>query len=427
MFHALRLPDGGTRGFVANATTYAVDGTDPWVMGGARTAVLGPGVTNSFSECGRWLNATFLSGAVLSGFIHAESSCDYAHGQTHKSFAYATSSTLGLSWSAPQQILTGKDVPRTGAITGEGDCSVVTPGDGYLYAYCLRAADWRTIVARAPVATPGSGWVKYLDGGWTSPGIGGDATALGNLGVGGAYVAALQSTALLGIGPSGVRLSLARDGLRFDTLAEPLVPLVDGQDWNRPAGSELFAYLSAVNPATAGNSVGLAFMLTHVYLEPGAAFDSRYLVSRTVTLTPLSAPEHPQVGVALSRWSNATRHDRWTTTAPVPGNFGAYAYDSLLGYLLTAPHPTLATVKLEDCALTSAMRSDHLLTNDGTCAAGNFDRLRTAGWLFLAAQPGTVPVYRCYDATWQAHFAATTSNCDGLGTMEWRLGYALAP
>ena len=32
---------------------------------------------------------------------------------------------------------------------GAGDCTIVDGEDGYFYAYCLRARDWRTIVARA--------------------------------------------------------------------------------------------------------------------------------------------------------------------------------------------------------------------------------------------------------------------------------------
>lgn len=69
---------------------------------------------------------------------------------------------------------------------------------------------------------------------------------------------------------------------------------------------------------------------------------------------------------------------------------------------------------------------DHLLTNDGTCASAGYTRLRTAGWVYLAQQPGTVPLYRCYNPTEQHHLASTDAGCDGLGTMEWRLGWALA-
>src|SRR6516164_1966902 len=42
-FSEVKLSDDRFRGFTANATTYAIDGDEPWEMGGPAVAVLKPG------------------------------------------------------------------------------------------------------------------------------------------------------------------------------------------------------------------------------------------------------------------------------------------------------------------------------------------------------------------------------------------------
>ena len=167
LFTVIPLGGGTWRGFSANSKTFAIDGAEPYAMGGARTQVLAPGNAGSYDECGRWLNYAHKVGNQVHGFIHAERSCNYAaQSQTHKSMAYATSSNNGLSWTVHGQIISGLDSPTAGKITGEGDCSVVDGGDGYYYAYCLRASDWKNIVARCPKTNPLPGsWKKYY---WAS-------------------------------------------------------------------------------------------------------------------------------------------------------------------------------------------------------------------------------------------------------------------
>ncbi len=427
-YNAIKLASGQRRGFTSNASSYAVDGAEPWSTGGARRRVLSPGPAGAYNECGQWMNDTEKVAGGVHGFIHAERSCNYNVGQTHKSMAYGWSTDEGLSWSVRGQILTGTDAPAAGRITGEGDCTFVDGKDGYFYAYCLRARDWRTIVARAPVSNPGPGnWSKYFNGAWSQPGLGGDATSLGFLGVAAGRWTANGDFLLLGTDKwfGGLKLSFSRDRVNFTTVGEPLIPL-DDENWNRPAPTELLAYPSIMNYDDVSNQVGGGFLLTHVYTQPGEGFDKRYLVFRDVWMGVSSSPVTPQVGIALSRWYNASAKDRWTTTAPVVGNFSAYAYDKHLGYVMTKPHPTLPSTRLEDCVSHWPGHPDHLLTNDGTCAPGGYTRLRTAGWLYRDPQPGTLPVYRCYDATDQSHFASNQADCEGLGRAEWLLGYALA-
>ena len=130
--------------------------------------------------------------------------------------------------------------------------------------------------------------------------------------------------------------------------------------------------------------------------------------------------------MALARFHNAALNDRWSTTAPVPGNFAAYAYEGTFGYLMTKAHPSQPTVKLDDCVSTLPGHPDHMLTADGSCVAAGYTRLPSAGFVYKTSQPNTVPLYRCYDATLSSHVASSAADCEGLGKMEWLLGYALA-
>jgi hypothetical protein len=427
-FNEIQLSNGQHRGFSANATSYVMNGADPWSMAGARTAVMSPGSPGSYAECGSWLNDTEKQGSVVHGFVHAERSCNYAIGQTHKSMAFATSLDEGLTWTPSVQILTGTDAPAAGRITGEGDCTVVKALDAFYYAYCLRARDWSTIVARAPVGSPGPGnWKKYLAGQWTSPGLGGDATAVGGFGIAAARWTDNDNVVLLGIDPSwgGLKVSFSSDKTSFRTMLDPVIHL-DDANWARPAPSELIAYTSMMNYSDANNQISSPFLLAYVYIQPNEDFAHRYLVFRDVWISVAPSPVTPQASVALSRWYNASLKDRWSTTAPVPGNFTAYAFEGTFGYLMTRAHATLPTVKLEDCVSNWPGHPDHLLTNDGQCASAGYTRLRTAGWLYRDSQPNTVPVYRCYNPAEQHHFASNQSNCDQHGTVEWLLGWALA-
>ena len=427
-FSAIPLGTGGWRGFSANSSTYAIDGDDPWSMGGPRTLVLSPGLSGSDSECGQWINDVKPTASGHQAFVHWERSCDYANGQTHKSMAYATSQDEGHSWNVQGMILSGTDAPTAGAHTGEGDCRVVDGADGHFYAYCLRTSDYQTIVARAPTSNPGPGmWQKYYQGAWNEPGLGGEADALGAMGPSASrWTSQDQMMAWM---PDkwfgGVKLSFASDRVHFSTLPEPVLAL-DDVNWLRPASSELVAYISVLNPADGSRQVDGEFLLAYIYLQPGEDFSQRYLVFRSVVISHGSSVASPQVGVALARWYSDSDADRWSTTAPVPGNFDSYSFEDVQGYLMTQEHPTLASAKLEDCVSDWPGHPDHMLAGDGTCETAGYTRLRTAGWVFTNQQPGTKALYRCFDDVQQTHFASDAADCEGLGNQEFLLGYVLA-
>ena len=139
-----------------------------------------------------------------------------------------------------------------------------------------------------------------------------------------------------------------------------------------------------------------------------------------------TSPSAPQVGVLLTRWYSAKLHDRWSTTGPVPGNDVVYKHEKDAGYLMTVADASKPTVELEDCVSERPGHPDHLLAEKGFCEQRAYQRLRTAGFAYRAPQENTVPLYRCYAEREQSHFASNKPDCEGLGTPEGLLGYALA-
>jgi len=424
-FAAVKLPSGSFRGFSANGTTYAINGTTLEDMSGPRQPVLKAGEPGSRSECGRWLTSIARSGNTLMGLVHQERDCDYDQGRTDKSMAMASSADDGLTWTDLGTIITGRDAPQPSANSGEGDCTMADGGDGYLYAYCLRASDWQTIVARAATSDPTS-WHKFYEGTWREPGLGGNATAIGFIGPGIGYMPQPGWVAAVTVDPwfGGVRLSLSADKVSFVDLGQPLVT-IDGSDWHRPAETDLIAYPTILNPATGSNAVGARFVLSYVYVPPRKGFESRYLVEQEVSLQPADQPIGSPAGVALTRWSDPAHQLYVASTGPLTGDGTVYRQDSVVAYMLTAP-ARAPSVKFAECSTGRGGHIDRELAEDGHCDPG-YDRDRTAGWLYADAQPKTVPVYRCSNEASQMHFASSAPDCEGLGSTDRLLGYGLAP
>jgi hypothetical protein len=427
-FTALKLTDGTFRGFSANGSTYAIEGSTLWDMGGQRREVLQAGEPGSVNECGRWLTSLTRSGDKVLGFVHQESICDYGpQGQTDKTMAIATSADDGLTWTELGTVITGRDSPQPGTTSGEGDCTMVDGLDGYLYAYCLRNSDWQTIVARAKTSEP-TAWRKYYEGAWSEPGLDGKATAIGFVGTGAGYLQGPGLVAAVATDPwfGGLRLSLSQDKVSFVDLDEPLLT-IDGSEWNRPADTDLIAYSTILNPDNGGNAVDQRFLLSYIYVPPGKGFESRYLVHHDVSLTVEDKPLAVQAGMALTRWSDPEREIYVTSTGPLTGDRLAYRRDTIVAYMLTRAPDGIASTKFAECSSDWPGHLDQMLAEDGSCEPGRYARERTAGWLYAAEQPGAVPVYRCVDEEAQTHFASSAPDCEGLGTMEFLLGYGLAP
>jgi hypothetical protein len=73
----------------------------------------------------------------------------------------------------------------------------------------------------------------------------------------------------------------------------------------------------------------------------------------------------------------------------------------------------------------SRLHPDHILIQKSVCETHGYMRLRSAGFVYSAAQPNTQPLYRCYSDSEKSHFPANGDDCNSMGKREALLGYDL--
>jgi len=429
-FTEIRLPNGKFRGFTAAGTTFAIDGNHPYDMGGAAATVLKPGPAGSPDSCGQWIQHVELEGKTLIGWVHNETACNYARGgQTNARMTIATSADYGLHWKIEGPIITGNDPPADGKETGDSCAAVVRGNDGYDYAYCLHngAHSWEGgygFIARAPSSDPGPGkWKKYFNGAWSGPGVNGKSSKVDGLGV--AWWNATNQTLSINWVKGGMGLQASDDRLHFTQLLSQPLMLSEPGDWSRKNGLELLSYPTLIDSKTGLNQLGDHWLLAYMYLNPGENFGKRYLIFRPVDISWSRAAGEPEVGEMLTHWYSAAKHDHWVTTAPVPGNYSSYRLVAQLGYVMTAPDRSKPTVELEECISKWPGHPDRILTQKGVCETQDYQRLRSAGFIYSTAQPNTQPLYRCYSEAEHSHFASNGDDCHNMGRREALLGYDL--
>jgi hypothetical protein len=429
-FSAIELPDGRFRGFTAAAHSYAIDGNQPYDMGGPAVTILKPGPPGSQESCGQWLMHVEPLGRTLLGWISNETACDYAKGgQTHSYMSLAKSTDYGLTWNVLGPIITGKaeDRPTPGRMTGEGCPAVIDGKDGYYYAYCGRNRDRLPYIARAPIADPGPGnWKKYFNGAFSEPGLGGDASSLaGSTGGSVSYWSTAAIEVSVGWVPGGMGLAFSQDRLSFTNLPARLMPL-DYGNWARPDPHELEAYMSLIDARTGANQLSDHWLMAYLYIQPNESFDKRYLVFRPIEASRSRRRDEPQAAIALAHWYSVKKHEHWSTTAPVPGNYNDYQLIAQSGYLLTATDAQRPTIEIDDCVKQQGTHHDHILMQKKeVCESHGYKRERTVGWVFPAPQQRTQALYRCFSESEGSHFAANREDCRQQGKMEVLLGYDL--
>jgi hypothetical protein len=429
-FTGFRLPDGQYRGFTALRSTLAIDGKEPWDMGGAAVTVLKAGPPGSPSSCGEWIQHVELTGKTTLGWVHNETACNYSKGgQTHASMTIATSSDYGVTWKIAGPIITGTDPPAQGKETGDSCPTVIRGNDGFYYAYCLDNGghSWNggyTFMARAPIINPGPGnWKKYYQGNWNEPGVGGKSSPVDGLAVG-YWLTGAESISLKWV-KGGLGLAFSPDRMHFTQwLDEPLM-LVEPGDWSRKNGAELLAYPVLLDAKSGLNQLGDHWLLAYMYLKPKEGFDKRYLVFQPLDVSQPRNPDEPTAGVMLAHWYNARTHDHVSTVAPMPGNYSEYKLIEQSGYLMTGPDRRSKTVELEECVSQWPGHPDHILFEKGVCEMHGYERLRNAGFVFATEHPDTRPLYRCYSDAEKSHFASNREDCRGMGNREALLGYDL--
>ena len=429
-FSTIQLPGGRFRGFTAAGTTWAVDGAHPYDMSGPAVAVLEAGRPNTSDSCGQWLVHVELQGKRLYGWNHNETACNYNKGgQTHASMTMAISDDYGHTWKIEGPIITGTDPPRDGKETGDSCANVVRGQDGYDYAYCLHngGQSWNGgfgFVARAPSSDPGPGkWKRYFNGEWSEPGVGGKSSPFDSGGV--AWWKTTGETVGLRWVQGGIGLTTSSDRLHFTPMFPQPLMLVEPGDWSRKNGLELVSYPDLIDAQTGLNQLDDHWLLAYMYLNPGENFGKRYLVFRRVNISWSRATSDPQVGEMLTHWYSASEHEHWATTAPVPGNYTNYRLIAELGYVLTSADASMHAVELEECISKWPGHPDRILIQKGSCETQDYQRLRSAGFIYSTPQPNTQPLYRCYSDTEHSHFASNRETCDNMGRREALLGYDL--
>jgi hypothetical protein len=429
-FTEIRLPGGRFRGFTAAGTTFAIDGKEPYDMGGQAATVLKPGPPGSPDSCGQWIQHVELEGKTLLGWVHNETACNYAKGgQTHAMMTIAKSTDYGLTWKIEGPIIVGTDRSAAGKETGDSCPTVVRGQDGYYYANCLHNGghSWDGgywFLARAPISDPGPGkWKKYYNGAWTQPGVGGKSSPI----KGGAVAWWTTKGQSVGVNwvKGGLGLQASPDPVNITPVLPQPILLAEPGDWSRKNGLELVSYPALIDAHTGLNQLGDHWLLAYMYLNPGEDFGKRYLVFRPVDISWSRATGEPPVGEMLTHWYNAAQHDHWATTAPVPGNYSEYKLVAQLGYMMTAADPKQPSVELEECISKWPEHPDRVLIQKGVCEKQAYKRLRSAGFVYAAQQPDTQPLYRCYAEAERSHFAANRDDCNGMGKKETLLGYDL--
>jgi hypothetical protein len=435
-FHFIRLSNGRYRGFTANQDTYAIDGDSPWRMGGVRYTfgsderqkVLARGIPGEADACGNWGAGIKTIGGTLYGFFHQERDCNYGlNSQSHASWAIATSTDEGLTWSKPKTAIAGDDAPTSGAMSGNGCGNPVDAHDGWLYVYCLRTRDWTTIVARAPTNDPRpENWRKWDGHSWRDPAIGSSGAIIRGggqmIGNAAAYLKHSKLIAVLGDnGPNGQGVWLSGDALNFTKLGEPLIPY-DGFAWRRPESRELVAYIDLLNSEDGTEQIDGSGLLTYTYIPPDAA--EPYLVMHDVRISN-PAPGEPRVKLALSNW-RGTREGIRTTSGPVI-EIETWHHDAIVAYLMTAPSSHADSTRLDECVDDGVGHKPvYSIEREQGCLSRGMRRLRSAGWVYSnSGRSGTIGLYRCSPRNGLGAFASTDATCGGLGFRASLLGFAL--
>jgi hypothetical protein len=400
-----------------------------------------------------------------------------------------TGTSAGLSWTNPVEVIDGTDqvtstsgsCKDSGGATGEsglGDCTAIADS-AYAYLFC-RKPNTASVVARAPLTSLSNStgsFVKY-DNGWGSqPGINGSAseltgllagtsTATSHLGSSVSYWKDQNWAMLLNvedISARGVKVSftgipnLESNSVSFTTLQAPLfvqestaVPdngTSGGYPYMSNPPHNLYIYPSVVSLVDGTRNWDLTqkdqFLLAYTFVPPYSTLSQRLLAMRSVTVTKSASAVDPQVLVALTTRYDSNYNQRYSSTQPLAvgtasesytaGTFSQIVADPV-AYLVQVPASNPVSqgqtlTKLVECRSSVAWpgtgHPDRLITN-GACDS-NYSEDTVAGYTYPAkpAVGNSVQLYRCTNSVNQTHWVSNNSGCDGAGTSEKFLGWAL--
>jgi hypothetical protein len=422
--------------FTANQSTYILNTASLTNVAGKLGSNIEPPVMGAADACGDWLTSTYKIGTTWWGMVHQEGPCYYSIGQTNKSMAMFSSTNEGSTWTLSGTSISGGVASTTRQITGIGDCTMVPDtADNLMWAYCGAYPQYTMNIAQAPLGNIAAGqWKIRYNGAYSGAAVGSVTATTDQLPWYGTFAAVIPGVAKVvlvsqdhtllanatNVGVPGFALSISNDYNNFQTLNEPLVYGTDSQFGNLPATVDTNAYPILRNDADGSSTLNPGhFNLYWVWIPTGNTLSRRYLVYQPVTLTASGSPQSPQVGVALSRWT-LTGGKLRATAAPVPGTS---TNSAALGYLMTAaPASGVASTQLQEWF--NSFTGDYQL---GASSPGaGYVSQRVAGWVFNTGQVNTKALYLCFNSGGAYHFASNDNACEGLGTQQGLLGYALA-
>lgn len=426
------------QGYSANSNTYLFTGTlaQPQSQG----IVLQPGRSNSFDECGAWLNSIYKETAThWLGWYHAEHNCNYSAGVTYKSMAFVESTDAGKTWTKTKypknQVLTPFNTQYN-----EGDGRVIAVGS-YFYMFYLDTIDYKIHIARATISSegrPGS-WYKYYNGSFSQPGLGGNSSAV-NPNLIEQFVTPntyLNNYLSLFIsGKWGFTLNYAPTSDMFNWTANPstLFPPVSTStdtrvdDWStsRPTTDlSLYGYPSLIDVSGSSDSLGQNFYLYYMKVFPGGNMSQRYLMRRLLTVNSTTS--------SFSSWTplveyknSSTNRTKDSTEIAKPSE--GYSKSSVLGSVLT--YQASGTIPLYECYIPSFSGYYDSTVNPSQynwqhCESAGDSFVRTIGYISPTQTTDfTTPIYRCYNSTTNDHYVSSDSTCGG-NSVDYQLGFIL--
>ncbi len=446
-FNVVKINRDLFRGYVANATTYLLEGNSLQNMAlqSIDKKVIGEKLVGSqfyclennaqatdwrirSRDCGTWLRYTEKYRDYIRGWAHVETNCCYkSNFQTYSSVAYVESQDNGQTFQFisnwpffPQSSFP----PEPRKFRGLEQVSLVN-ARGWLWAYMSFRPRTRTVL-RAPNDDRAKNrihWKKWLNGSWRNINDNGIQNQFSDYGakkhgIYPGYDVKNDRFILVGtplyksLQGNGILLSTSDDGINFKLLNAPLVPKDPNirEDTNR---FENFRSFSLVSPK-GGNRYEDIFFLYYTYQRPRDSKHKRIFVYREIRQVRRNSIHEPTVKLALSRYEK--NGDSWTTTT-VPSASSGYRFVNNIGYILTEKKD--GSIPLADCVIKGSQSTQHINrahNRTSLCDKLNEYKIRTLGYIYPPHTTKTqvlIALYRCYNEAKKAFLTGTGNICNG--------------
>lgn len=425
---------------------------------------------DKFDACGSWIHGADYDSSTNSLVVwyhgeHGYCRYDYVHtpnqwiGDTTnnpiiKSIGYAISTDGGQTFTKPSYpnnlVLSAPDAEISATLnahqTGNGDFSVVRRGDFY-YIFFLNSGTGETGVAQSPVTAKGAPgtWLKWHNGAFSEPGIGGLFSPIGPTLAGVSYNTSLNQFVGLTYPPAdgsdvGFQVALSSDGVTWITLKAPLIPTgmrwADGSNGTDSSGNPNSLYGATIYHSIIGSDGSKnwsdSFSIYYNYTRPGDSDGHRFLLTSKVTMiVDSTAVIGPRVSTELAQYLSSSRNRHWTTSGfavPTQESTWDFQYQSHIGGVFTMAGDGL--VEIDDCYYSVGATVSHYIGGGPNCDNNTgATKARTIGWIYSPSgtqPPNTHPIYNCYNGqTGDFVLASAADGCLAQYVSQGLLGYVM--